>query len=82
MKTKTKTKSLEILRANDLYPDGVKITVEWADMVVGASIFIPCIDTTKAKEQLKTVFKGKKWEYSMDIRVESGLLGVRVWRTL
>jgi len=56
--------------------------VEWADMAVGTSIFIPCIDTTKAKGQLKTVFKAKKWEHSMDIRVESGLLGVRVWRTL
>tara|TARA_B100000131_G_scaffold302365_2_gene325437 strand:- start:457 stop:690 length:234 start_codon:yes stop_codon:yes gene_type:complete len=75
-------KNLEILRTDDLYPDGVKITVDWADMIVGSSIFIPCVDTTTAKNQVKAVFKGKKWDYIMDIRAESGILGVRVWRTL
>ena len=77
-----KTKNLEILRAYDLYPDGVKITVEWDDMVVGASAFIPCINTTKAKQQLKVVFNAKEWALKVDIRVESGFLGVRVWRIL
>ena len=77
-----KTKNLEILRAYDLYPDGVKITVEWGDMTVGASAFIPCINTTKAKQQLKSVFNAKEWALKVDIRVESGFLGVRVWRIL
>ena len=77
-----KTKNPQILRAYDLHPDGVKITVEWDDMVVGASVFIPCINTTKAKQQLRLVFNAKKWELKAGIRVESGLLGVRVWRIL
>ena len=77
-----KTKNPQILRTSDLCPDGVKITVDWKDMVVGASAFIPCVNTTKAKKQLKIVFGDKKWGFKADIRVENELLGVRVWRIL
>ena len=77
-----KMKSLEIVRTYDLHPDGVRITVDWDAMEVGYSVFIPCIDTTKAKKQLESVLNTKKWSYILDIRVENGLWGVRAWRTL
>ena len=37
-----------MLRLDDLDPDGVKVVVDWGKMVVGASVFIPCINTQKA----------------------------------
>ena len=75
-------KSLEIVRTYYLHPDGVRITVDWDAMEVGSSVFIPCIDTTKAKKQLELVLNTKKWSYILDIRVENRLWGVRAWRTL
>ena len=68
-------KSLEIVRTYDLHPDGVRITVDWDAMEVGSSVFIPCIDTTKAKKQLESVLNTKKWSYILDIRVENRLWG-------
>ena len=43
------------LKIDDLNPDKIKIIVSWDDMVIGASVFIPCIDTQKAKEQVQEV---------------------------
>ena len=34
-----------VLKVDDLNPDGVRIVVKWDDMVVGASVFIPCVKT-------------------------------------
>ncbi len=73
---------MTVLRNHDFYPDGVRITVEWEAMQVGTSIFIPCIDTEKAKKQVKQVFLEKKWQFLTKIRVENKCLGVRVWRTV
>ena len=41
-----------ILRTYDLNPDGIRIVVRWNKFVVGTSIFIPCIDTVKAVQQI------------------------------
>jgi hypothetical protein len=48
----------------DISPDGVRIVVDWDKFKPGASVFIPCINTAKA----------------IDVRVEDGKYGVRVWR--
>ena len=37
-----------ILRTYDLDPDGVRVVVNWHDVQVGMSVFIPCINTNKA----------------------------------
>ena len=73
---------MTVLRNYDLSPDGVRIVVEWSDMQVGTSIFIPCIDTEKARKQVKSIFSGKKWQFLAKVRVETGYLGLRVWRTI
>tara|TARA_R100001369_G_C3325037_1_gene169544 strand:- start:223 stop:378 length:156 start_codon:yes stop_codon:yes gene_type:complete len=49
-------------------------------MQVGTSIFIPCIDTEKAKKQVKQVFLEREWQFLAKVRVEMRHLGVRVWR--
>ena len=70
------------LRLDDLDPDGVKIIVRWHKFVVGASVFIPYINTEKAKKQLKRVASLKQSQISIQIRIENGMWGVRTWRHL
>jgi len=71
-----------IYKLDDLHPDGVRISVDWSNMPVGASIFVPCVNTTEAIAQTKKLFKEFGWSMDSRIRVESGKLGVRIWRTL
>ena len=52
------------------------------EMVVGASIFVPCINTKGAVEELKRICDSKQWESRILVRVEDGKLGVRMWRML
>lgn len=69
------------MRLDDLNPDGIVIRVNWDNMDVGSSAFIPCLDTEKARSQLKSVADQKLWEIDTQICVEGSRLGVRVWRT-
>ena len=50
-----------MLMVDDLHPDGVRIIVNWSGMHVGASLFVPCINTQKAKDQVVKLFKRKEW---------------------
>tara|TARA_R110000782_G_scaffold189632_1_gene279513 strand:+ start:215 stop:442 length:228 start_codon:yes stop_codon:yes gene_type:complete len=70
----------KVLKIDDLNPDGLRITVNWEVMDVKSSIFIPCINTEKAKDQLKKLAKRKKWEFEVQICIEDKKLGLRVWR--
>ncbi len=71
-----------MLLLDDLSPDGIKIVTNWSAMHVGASVFIPCINTQKAREQVVKVFKRKKWQVKTKIAIENGRLGIRIWRTI
>ena len=69
-----------ILRTDDLNPDGVRIIVNWDDMVTSPSVFILCINVTLAVKQVNDVAKRRNWQIKTQIRVENEKLGVRVWR--
>ena len=71
---------MAILKKYDLNPDGVRIVVNWDDMVIGSSVFILSINVQEALSQIRDVMNDKGWEYQMQIRVEDEKLGVRVWR--
>ena len=71
-----------MLMLDDLSPDGVRIVVNWDKMVIGASIFVPCINTHRAKEQVTTITKGKRWQVTIKIVIENDKLGIRIWRTI
>ncbi len=68
-------------KLDDIAPDGVRIIVRWDSMGVGASVFIPCINARKAREQVNEIFKRKGWKYLSKTTIESDKLGVRIWRT-
>ena len=40
------------LMTTDLSPDGVRIVINWNKFVPGASVFIPCVNTTRAIDDL------------------------------
>jgi len=71
---------MAILKKNDLNPDGVRIIVNWDNMVAGSSVFILSVNIQEALTQIKGVMNDKGWKYQMQIRVEDEKLGVRVWR--
>jgi len=71
---------MAILKKYDLNPDGVRIIVNWDNMVAGSSVFILSVNTQEALSQIKSVMNDKGWKYQMQIRVEDEKLGVRVWR--
>ena len=72
----------KVLKIDDLNPDGLRITVNWGAMGVKSSIFVPCIDTEKAKEQLQKLANRKEWEFDVQVCVENKKLGLRAWRTM
>ena len=69
-----------MLKLDDIAPDGVRIVVRWDKMGVGASVFVPCINARKAREQVNVIFKRKGWMYKAHTTIESNKLGVRFWR--
>ena len=68
------------LKTHDLNPDGVRIVVDWGAMVVGSSIFVPCIDTDKALKQVKRICVDEmEWDVVARAVISSSHTGVRVW---
>jgi hypothetical protein len=70
----------EVLREDDIAPDGVRIVIDWRQMVVGSSVFIPCINTDSAIKQVSRLFAQRKWGLNHHIRIENGKIGLRIWR--
>ncbi len=72
-----------VLKLHDINPDGLRIVVDWGAMVVGSSIFIPCVNTTEAIQQVKKIcVVSMGWDIAVKAVVETPYLGVRVWRIL
>ena len=77
-----------IIRTYDLHPDGVRLIVDWESMVIGASVFVPCVNTEAASAQAKKIFDDKGWQLHTEMRIEGGThlnvmrLGLRIWRIL
>jgi len=40
------------LKLNDISPDGVRIVINWDAFVVGTSVFVPCINTKQAMNDI------------------------------
>jgi len=76
------TVSRGVIKHDDLNPDGVRVVVNWEAMVIGASVFVPCINTALANKELKRIVGSKGWESETQVRIEDNKLGVRLWRTL
>ena len=42
-----------VLKTDDINPDGVRIVIDWPSMVISSSVFVPCINTQLAKQQIQ-----------------------------
>ena len=71
-----------VLKISDLNPDGVRIIVAWDELVVGASVFIPCINTEEAMRQAAKIVVEKDFKTEARVVVEDEILGIRIWRTV
>ena len=63
-------------------PDGVLINVKLEDFVIGASAFVPCINTEKAKSELKRDSNKLGIKIRTRAMIENNKWGIRVWRVL
>ena len=70
----------ELLRLDDLNPDGVRITVDWSQFVPGSSVFVPCLNVDKAERQLMKLADRKKLDIKVRLRTEMDKIGLRIWR--
>jgi|TARA_R100000995_G_C3457988_1_gene111604 phosphoribosylamine-glycine ligase len=71
-----------VLKESDLNPDGVRIVVKWDDMEVGASVFVPCINTEEAMRQAAKIVVSKGYKTEARVTIENEILGIRIWRTV
>ena len=68
--------------AATIAPDKVPIHIAWEKFTVGSSVFVPCINTTKAVNQIKQITDPSDMQIKWSVRSEGGKWGVRIWRTL
>jgi len=68
------------LMTTDLSPDGVRIVIDWNKFVPGTSVFIPCVNTTRAIDDLVSATGISKKDITKRVRIENGKYGIRVWR--
>ena len=71
-----------VLKTDEFNPDGVRIVVKWDSFVVGASMFIPCINTEEAMRQVAKIVVDKGYETEAKAVIAHKILGVRIWRTV
>ena len=58
----------------------ISYDINWRLFTAGTSFFIPCLDCTKAKEEVATVTKRLKINVICKISIEENIKGLRVWK--
>ena len=66
----------------EVNPDGIPISVVWAALTVGASVFIPALNVPKLIRQMNYAARKRGIKLKAMERIESGKLGARFWRLL
>ena len=59
---------------------GLSFRINWAKFIVGASFFIPCLDTEAALAEVITVTKRLGYRIKSHVDVYKGVYGLRIWR--
>jgi hypothetical protein len=59
---------------------GIDFNINWSKFIVGASFFIPCLDSDMALKQIKRATRRLKFRIKTQVVVERGIQGLRVWR--
>ena len=73
---------LKVMHLGQVCPDGVVIDVNWDNLHVGMSVFIPAVNLSRLDKQMQIVANKKKVKLKGFDRIENGKLGMRFWRIL
>lgn len=57
------------------------VVIDWARFVVGASIFIPCLNRDEVEEHVLNQCSRFGYKTTVKQVIEKGMYGVRAWRT-
>ena len=61
--------------------EGVHYEINWAKFRYGTSIFIPCLDPKRAREEeIEPVLRRLRMNVVMKVTIEEGVRGLRIWR--
>lgn len=63
-------------------PDNLPILINWHELVVGASVFIPALNLHKLKRQMLQESDKRGIRLVGKERIEGGKLGMRFWRVV
>lgn len=58
----------------------VRYRIDWTKFRKGHSFFVPCIDTVEARQEVLMITKRLEIDVLMQVVVEDGVKGLRVWR--
>lgn len=59
----------------------VNYEVNWKAFKRGTSIFIPCLDPPRAKQEVSRVLRRLRIKAIMKVVIEENIRGLRIWRT-
>ena len=59
---------------------GLNFDINWSKFIVGASFFIPCLDTDGAITQIERTTRRLRYKIKIQVVVEKGIQGLRIWR--
>jgi hypothetical protein len=63
-----------------VFNEGIPVAIEWHAMVLGASFFIPALDTGPLIEAILYNSRQLDMKLKYKEKIENGLLGIRFWR--
>ena len=56
------------------------MAIDWDELTLGKSVFVPCIDTTECIKQVRKITDKKGMILKVKAKVENKKYGVRFWR--
>ena len=60
--------------------EGVDYEVDWREFKKGRSMFFPCLDPDRAREDMKPVLRRLRIKVISKGVIQDGIRGLRVWR--
>jgi hypothetical protein len=62
-----------------VFNEGIPVIIEWHAMVLGASFFIPALDTEPLIKNILILAKQHGIRLKYKEKIENGLIGIRFW---
>jgi hypothetical protein len=60
--------------------EGVSYDINWRAFKRGTSIFIPCLNPPRVKEDVRAILRRLRIKVVMKLVIEENIRGLRIWR--